>query len=102
MATQGRAPKAALRAVGKGDVAIAAALAAALAVGLAASPAVVAAPEVGWARVRSSRFDLLTDGGAAEALAAAAALARFDRVLETADPPAARRPWRPDRGAGHP
>ena len=57
-------------------------IAAALAVSLATSPAVVAAPEVGWSRVRSARFELLTDGGAAEALAAAAALARFDRVLE--------------------
>jgi tetratricopeptide (TPR) repeat protein len=35
-----------------------------------------------WTRVRSARFELLSDGGPAEALSAAAALARFDRVLE--------------------
>lgn len=53
------------------------ALVAVLAAGSLAPPS-----QPGWARVRSSRFELLTDGGAAEALPAAAALARFDRVLE--------------------
>jgi tetratricopeptide (TPR) repeat protein len=47
---------------------------------MAAGPA--APSETGWARVRSPRFVLLTDGGAAEALPAAAALSQFDRVLE--------------------
>jgi tetratricopeptide (TPR) repeat protein len=47
-------------------------------------------PDGAWARVRAPRFELLTDGGAAEALSAAGALARFDRVLQQLIP--SRRP----------
>jgi tetratricopeptide (TPR) repeat protein len=57
-------------------------IAAALAASLATSSPVAAAPEVGWVRVRTPDFDLLSDGGAAAARPAAAALARFHRVLE--------------------
>ncbi len=86
MVTQGRAPNAALRAAGYGIVLIA------LAASVVISPAVAAAaaggaPAAGadargWARVRSAHFDLLSDGGADAARPAAAALARFRRVLE--------------------
>jgi tetratricopeptide (TPR) repeat protein len=86
MVTQGRAPKAALRAAGYGIVLIAVALAA----GVVISPAVVAAGSAalaaitdarGWARARTAHFDLLSDGGEAAARPAAAALARFQRVM---------------------
>ena len=60
---------------GPRSLARAAALAASLVPG--ASPAVAE-----WARVRTAHFDLLSDGGAAAARPAAAALARFHRVLE--------------------
>src|SRR5712691_7603997 len=98
MVTQGRAPKAALRAAGYGIVLIAVALAASVVI----SPAVAAAapggaPAAGadargWARVRSAHFDLLSDGGAAAARPAAAALARFHRVLEGLLPAPPREP----------
>lgn len=61
------------------------AIAAALTVGLAAAGGLApatAAEARGWARARTAHFDLLSDGGAATALPAAAALARFRRVLE--------------------
>ena len=60
---------------GPRSLALAAALAASLVPG--ASPAAAE-----WARVRTAHFDLLSDGGAAAARPAAAALARFHRVLE--------------------
>lgn len=60
---------------GPRSLALAAALAATLVPG--ASPAAAE-----WVRVRTSHFDLLSDGGAAAARPAAAALTRFHRVLE--------------------
>jgi len=44
--------------------------------------------ERGWTRVRAAHFELLSDGGAAAARPAAAALARFHRVLEALLPAA--------------
>ena len=46
------------------------------------APAVTPAPAAAWTRARTERFDLLSDGGPAAARPAAAALARFHRVLE--------------------
>jgi tetratricopeptide (TPR) repeat protein len=60
---------------GPRSLALAAALSASLVPG--ASPAAAE-----WVRVRTAQFDLLSDGGAAAARPAAAALARFHRVLE--------------------
>jgi tetratricopeptide (TPR) repeat protein len=60
---------------GPRSLALAAAVAASLVPG--ASPAAAE-----WARVRTAHFDLLSDGGAAAARPAAAALARFHRVLD--------------------
>jgi tetratricopeptide (TPR) repeat protein len=55
----------------------------ALATALAASLVPGASPAAAeWVRVRTPHFDLLSDGGAAAARPAAAALARFHRVLE--------------------
>ena len=55
----------------------------ALATALAASLVPDASPAAAeWVRVRTPHFDLLSDGGAAAARPAAAALARFHRVLE--------------------
>jgi len=61
-------------------------IAVALAASLVVLPAVAAAAESAWVRVRTEHFDLLSDGGAAAARPAAAALARFRRVLEEALP----------------
>ena len=53
-----------------------------LAVVTAASSAATPS-ERGWTRARTEHFDLLSDGGGSAARPAAAALARFHRVLET-------------------
>ena len=53
-----------------------------IAVALAASLLISPTDAHGWARARTAHFDLLSDGGPAAAQPAAAALARFQRVLQ--------------------
>jgi tetratricopeptide (TPR) repeat protein len=53
-----------------------------IAVALAASLVIPPPDAHGWARARTAHFDLLSDGGDAAARPAAAALARFRRVLQ--------------------
>ena len=66
------------------------ALVAGLAAATAAPTGAQAQTREGWAKTSTAHFDLLSDGGAVEARAATAALARFRRLLQGLLPP--RRP----------